>query len=101
MLHGHYFLLAGVQVPWGAAAALTLLGAAELWLGAAFRAVLPVGVCGVVCYALAGWWSSLEPGRRLIIGDLAGSLWIYGIVAVTLVMLVRCRRYRQPRPPRP
>lgn len=101
MLHGQHLLLAGVQVPWGAAAALALLGAAELWLGAAFRSVLPVGVCGVGCYGLAGWWSSLEPGRRLIIGNLAGSIWIYGIAAVTLVALVWCRRYRQPRPPQP
>lgn len=101
MLHGQYVLLAGLRIPWGAAAALTLVGAAELWLGAAFRSVLPAGVCGAVCYALAGWWSSLEPGRRLIIGNLAGSLWIYGIAAVTLVLLVWCRRYRQQPPAQP
>ncbi len=76
--------MAGVEVPWGAAAALVLLGAVELWLGAAFRSVLPTAACGVLCYALAGWWSTLENGKRLIIGDLAGNLWIYGIAVVTL-----------------
>jgi len=57
MLHGQDFLVAGVEVPWGAAAALALLGAVELWLGAAFRSVLPTAACGVLCYALAGWWN--------------------------------------------
>ncbi|HEX9087379.1 MAG TPA: hypothetical protein VF867_07645 [Arthrobacter sp.] len=93
-LHGQDILVAGVGVPWGAAAALVLLGAVELWLGATFRSVLPPAACGVVCYALAGWWSTLEDGRRLIIGDLAGNLWIYGIAVVTIGMLAWCRRYR-------
>ncbi|MEC5192624.1 MULTISPECIES: hypothetical protein [unclassified Arthrobacter] len=93
-LHRHSILLAGVDVPWGAGAALVLLGAVEVWLGAAFRSVVPTAACGVVCYVLAGWWSTMAPGRRLIIGDLAGSLWIYGIAAVTMATLVWCRRYR-------
>ena len=37
----------------------------------------------------------MEPGKRLIAGDLAGMIWVYGIVAVTVVMLVWCRRYRR------
>ena len=73
MLHGQDVLVAGVEVPWGAAAALVLLGSVELWLGAAFRSALPTAVCGALCYALAGWWSTLENGKRLIIGDLAVS----------------------------
>ncbi|WP_231941123.1 hypothetical protein [Arthrobacter sp. U41] len=93
-LHRQDVLVAGVGVPWGAVAALVLLGAVELWLGAAFRSVLPTAACGVLCYALAGWWSTLENGKRLIIGDLAGNLWIYGIALVTVGMLAWCRRYR-------
>lgn len=97
MLHGQDISVAGVEVPWGAVAALVLLGAVELWLGAAFRSALPTAACGVLCYALAGWWSTLGEGKRLIIGDLAGNLWIYGIAVVTLVMLAWCRRYRPAR----
>ncbi|WP_051181109.1 hypothetical protein [Arthrobacter sp. TB 26] len=96
-LHGQDVLVAGVGVPWGAAAALVLLGAVELWLGAMFRSALPTAACGIVCYALAGWWSTPENGRRLIIGDLAGNLWIYGIAVVTIGMLAWCRRYRPAR----
>ncbi len=94
-LHGQDILVGGVEVPWGAVAALVLLGAVELWLGARFRSALPTAVCGVICYALTGWWSTLENGRRLIIGDLAGSLWIYGIAVVTVGMLVWGLRYRR------
>ena len=97
VLHGQDVLVAGVEVPWGAAAALVLLGSVELWLGAAFRSVLPAAVCGALCYALAGWWSTLENGKRLIIGDLAGNTWIYGIAVVTIGMLAWCRRYRPAR----
>ncbi|MDR7082327.1 N-acetyl-1-D-myo-inositol-2-amino-2-deoxy-alpha-D-glucopyranoside deacetylase [Arthrobacter ginsengisoli] len=93
-LHRQDILVAGVGVPWGAVAALLLLGAVELWLGAAFRSALPTAVCGAGCYALAGWWSTLANGKRLIIGDLAGNLWIYGIAVVTVGTLAWCRRYR-------
>ena len=93
-LHGQDILLAGIAVPWGAGAALVLLGAVQLWLGAAFRSVLPTAFCGVLCYGLAGWWSTLESGKRLIIGDLAGNVWIYGIGVVTIGMLAWCLRYR-------
>ena len=93
MLHGQHLVVNGVEVPWGAVAALVLLGAVELWLGAAFRSPLPAAACGVLCYALAGWWSTLESGKRLIIGDLAGNVWVYGIAGVTLVVLAWSRRF--------
>ena len=97
MLHGQHLVVGGVELPWGAVAALVLLGAVELWLGAAFRSPLPTAACGVLCYALAGWWSTLDPGKRLIIGDLAGNIWVYGIVGVTLITLAWSRRYRRTR----
>ena len=93
-LHRHDILLAGVALPWGAVAALLLLGSVQLWLGAAFRSVLPAAACGILCYALTGWWSTLEPGKRLLIADTAGSVWIFGVAAVTVGMLAWCRRYR-------
>lgn len=96
-LHRQDVLIAGVGLPWGAVAALLLLASVELWLGAAFRSVIPTAACGILCYALAGWWSTLETGKRLLIGDTAGNLWIYGIAAVTVAMLAWCRRYRLPR----
>jgi len=95
-LHRHELVLGGVEIPWGAAAALLMLGSAELWLGAAFRSVVPTAVCGLLCYALTGWWSTLETGKRLVIGDAAGNIWVFGIAGITLAMLLWCRRYRLP-----
>lgn len=95
-LHRQDVQLAGAGLPWGAAAALILLGSVELWLGFAFRSVIPTAVCGAGCYALTGWWSTMEPGKRLIIADLPGNLWVFGIAAVTVVVLAWCRRYRPP-----
>ncbi len=85
-----------MDLPWGAVAALVLLGSVQLWLGAAFRSVVPTAVCGVLCYALTGWWSTLETGKRLVIGDTSGNIWVFGIAGVTLAMLAWCRRYRRP-----
>ncbi|WP_427171783.1 hypothetical protein [Arthrobacter sp. 92] len=93
-LHRQQFMLAGTVLPWGAVAALLLLASVELWLGAATRSVIPTAVCGVICYALTGWWSTLEAGKRLVIGDLPGNIWVYGIAGVTVLMLAWCLRYR-------
>ena len=93
-LHRQTLAFAGLDVPWGAVAALALLGSAQLWLGAAFRSVVPTALCGVLCYVLTGWWSTVENAKRLIIADTPGNLWIFGIAAVTLGMLAWCRRYR-------
>ena len=73
-----------------------LLGSVQLWLGAAFRSVIPTAACGVLCYALTGWWSTLEAGKRLVIGDAAGNIWVFGIAGITVAMLAWCRRYRRP-----
>ena len=96
-LHRQQWVLAGVVLPWGAVAALVLLGSVQLLLGAAFRSVIPAAACGVLSYILAGWWSMLEPGKRLIAGDISGNIWIYGIAGTSVLMLAWCRRYRQPR----
>jgi hypothetical protein len=95
-LHRHDILIGGVAVPWGAVAALLLLASVELWLGVVFGSIVPTAACGTLCYALTGWWSTLENGKRLVIGDAAGSLWIYGIALLTLAMLAWAWRYRIP-----
>ncbi|MFE5839952.1 hypothetical protein, partial [Arthrobacter sp. NPDC056493] len=94
-LHRQEVAAVGAALPLGAVAALLLLASLQLFLGAAFRTIIPTAVCGVFCYALAGWWSGMESGKRLIAGDLAGSIWVYGIVVVTVGMLAWCRRYRR------
>jgi N-acetyl-1-D-myo-inositol-2-amino-2-deoxy-alpha-D-glucopyranoside deacetylase len=99
VLHRQQWMLAGVVLPWGAVAALVLLGSVQLLLGAAFRSVVPTAVCGGLAYVLAGWLSMLEPGKRLIVGDLPGNTWIYGIAGTTVLMLLWCRRYRRQGPP--
>jgi N-acetyl-1-D-myo-inositol-2-amino-2-deoxy-alpha-D-glucopyranoside deacetylase len=99
-LHRQQLMVSGVVLPWGVVAALVLLASVQLLLGAAFRSAIPTAACGVLCYVLAGWLSALEPGKRLISGDLPGTLWVYGIAGATLVMLAWCRRYR-PRQPQP
>ena len=50
------------RLPWGAVAALLLLASVELWLGAAFRSVIPTAACGASATRLTGWWS--HPGDR-------------------------------------
>ena len=95
-LHRQQWMLTGVILPWGAVAALFLLGSVQLLLGAAFRSLIPTAACGVLCYMLAGWWSMLEPGKRLIAADISGNIWIYGIAGTSVLMLAWCRRYRQP-----
>ncbi len=94
-LHRQQWMLSGVTLPWGAVAALVLLGSVQLLLGAAFRSVIPTAVCGVLCYILTGWWSAMAPGKRLIAGDLTGNVWVFGIAGVTVLMLVWARRYRR------
>jgi N-acetyl-1-D-myo-inositol-2-amino-2-deoxy-alpha-D-glucopyranoside deacetylase len=97
-LHHQQVVMAGVELPLGAFAALMLLASVQLLLAAAFRSPIPTAVCGVLCYVLVGWWSAMEPGKRLIAGDLAGNAWVYGIVGVTVLMLVWARRYRRRAP---
>jgi N-acetyl-1-D-myo-inositol-2-amino-2-deoxy-alpha-D-glucopyranoside deacetylase len=40
----------------------------------------------------------MAPGKRLIAGDLAGNVWVFGIAGVTVLMLVWARRYRRRAP---
>ncbi len=87
-LHRQTILWAGVELPWGVAAALLLLGSVQLWLAAWSRSVVPAAVAGVVSYAVVGILSSAGPAKQLIPGDAVGNVWVFGIGGVTLIMLV-------------
>ena len=52
---------AASDVPWGAVAALVLLGSVQLWLGAAFRSVTPDG--GLRSPLLRADWLVVHPGN--------------------------------------
>lgn len=94
-LHRQSVLLAGVEVYWGAAAALLLLAALQLWLGAWSRSLLPTAVVGIACYVTVGLLSVAGTGKQLIVADVPGNVWVYGSAGVTFVMLLWCRRYRR------
>lgn len=93
-LHRQAIRWAGVGIPWGVAAALLLLASVQLWLAAWSRSVVPTAVAGVVGYAAVGVLSSAGPSKQLVLGDAVGNVWVFGIGAVTLVMLVAASRLR-------
>ncbi len=90
--------MAGVEVPWGVVAALVLLASVQLWLAAWSRSIVPTAVAGVVSYAAVGVLSSAGQAKQLVLGDAVGNVWVFGIAAVTLVMLVVASRLRAGRP---
>ncbi|MET4541160.1 hypothetical protein ABIE37_002950 [Arthrobacter bambusae] len=91
-LHRQAAQWAGVDVSWGVAAALMLLASVQLWLAAWSRSVIPTAVAGVVSYAAVGVLSSAGPAKQLVLGDAVGNVWVFGIAAVTVVMLVAASR---------
>ncbi|SDW28330.1 hypothetical protein SAMN04487917_101612 [Arthrobacter sp. yr096] len=97
-LHRQALPWSGVEVPWGVAGALLLLASVQLWLAAWSRSVVPTAVAGVVTYAAVGVFSSAGPAKQLVLGDAVGNVWVFGIAAVTVVMLVAASRLRAGRP---
>ncbi|MDR6637989.1 hypothetical protein [Paenarthrobacter nitroguajacolicus] len=97
-LHRQTVPLAGVEVAWGVAAALLLLASVQLWLGAWARSIAPTAVAGVVSYAAVGVVSSAGPAKQLVLGDAVGNVWVFGIGAVTMIMLVVVSRLRFGKP---
>ncbi|MGO4246933.1 hypothetical protein AB4Y87_06920 [Paenarthrobacter sp. RAF54_2] len=91
-LHRQTMVISGVDVPWGVCAALLLLASVQLWLAAWSGSVIPTAVAGVVVYATVGALSSGGRDKQLLLGDAAGNIWVYGIAAVTLIMLVVASR---------
>jgi N-acetyl-1-D-myo-inositol-2-amino-2-deoxy-alpha-D-glucopyranoside deacetylase len=95
-LHRQTLPIADVDVYWGTAAALLLLASLQLLLGAWSRSLLPTAVAGIVCYAAVGLLSAAGTGKQLIVADVPGNVWVYGIAGITFAMLLWCRRYRRP-----
>jgi N-acetyl-1-D-myo-inositol-2-amino-2-deoxy-alpha-D-glucopyranoside deacetylase len=93
-LHRQTVAVAGVELPWGLFAALLLLAAVQLWLAAWRRSVVPTAVAGIVTYATVGVLSSGGSAKRLILADMAGNVWVYGIAGVTFLMLLVAGRLR-------
>ncbi len=98
-LHGQILYLPGVALPWGAVAALVLVGSAATVAGLWARTVWMAILTGVVTYILVGLVSM---GSRVIITDgaegitlpiaVAGMVWILGIGVATIVAAVICLR---------
>ncbi|MFJ4026417.1 hypothetical protein ACIPWF_04120 [Paenarthrobacter sp. NPDC089989] len=88
VLHRQSVVISGVELYWGAGAALLLLATVQLWLVAWSASVIPTAVAGLVAYATVGLLSSGGPDKRLVLGDLPGNVWVFGIAGVTLLMLV-------------
>ncbi|MDR6987605.1 N-acetyl-1-D-myo-inositol-2-amino-2-deoxy-alpha-D-glucopyranoside deacetylase [Paenarthrobacter nitroguajacolicus] len=98
VLHRQTVPLSGVEVPWGVVAALVLLASVQLWLAAWSRSIIPTAVAGVVGYAAVGVFSSAGPAKQLVLGDAVGNVWVFGIAAVTVVMLMAASRLRAAQP---
>jgi|GEM_PF-965508 len=99
-LHRQSAVWFGVDLAWGVAAALLLLASVQLWLAAWSRSVVPAAVAGVVSYAVVGVLSSADPAKQIILGDAVGNVWVFGIGAVTLIMLLVISRLPVSRKPR-
>ncbi|HET8795937.1 MAG TPA: PIG-L family deacetylase [Arthrobacter sp.] len=98
-LHAQILYLPWAAVPWGAFAALVLVGCVATVAGLWARNVWMTVLTGVVTYVLVGLIST---GSRVIIADfaqgivlpvaVAGIIWIVGIAVATIVAAIVCLR---------
>ena len=88
MLHGRSSMLGAAQVPWGAALALILVAATVVLIGAWSRAPLLGMVTGAAAYAMCVIFSIPHGQVGLIISNLAGNLWLYGVAGVTVLYML-------------
>lgn len=82
-LHGHAWFGNGLVIPVGAAAALVMLAAVELFVGLWSRNAWVVVLCGAAAYLCAGTLSLQLGGFGMISSNLQGLVWLYGIAVVT------------------
>lgn len=86
MLHSRTSMIGQFQLPWGALLALLLLGAVitliRNWSSSATLGV----ILGVITYVTCVMFSIPHGQVALIMGDLAGSVWLYGIAVVTVIL---------------
>jgi hypothetical protein len=85
-------------LPLGAAAALVMLGAVELFVALWSRNAWMVVVTGGATYLCAGLLSLQLGAYGMILGNLQGTVWLYGIAVVTpligwwAVVLLRAKK---------
>ncbi|MHA7178585.1 hypothetical protein ACX80J_00565 [Arthrobacter sp. MDB2-24] len=91
LLHGHLVFVGGVPLPVGALGALVLAGSLFLLCGLWARNVVLTAVAGAVAYGVVALLSTSS--KTLILtgasptapgSALAGNLWLFGVLAVTL-----------------
>ncbi|MDN4610949.1 hypothetical protein [Arthrobacter burdickii] len=91
LLHGHLVFVGGVPLPVGALGALVLAGSLFLLCGLWARNVVLTAVAGSVAYGVVALLSTSS--KTLILtgssatapgSALAGNLWLFGVLAVTL-----------------
>lgn len=92
LLHAHVLFVAGTALPVGAVAALALAGSLFLLSGLWARSVAMTAVAGVVAYGVVALLSTssktliLTGSSEVAPGTAAaGNLWLFGVLAMTLV----------------
>ncbi|MHA7241162.1 hypothetical protein [Arthrobacter sp. TMS1-12-1] len=104
-LHAHLLFVGGIALPVGALAALLLAGSLFLLSGLWARNVLMTAVAGAVAYGVVAMLS--RSGKTLIVTGsstaapgtaIAGNLWLFGVLVVTLAAVVRGVVVLRPRP---
>ncbi|WP_434613952.1 PIG-L family deacetylase [Arthrobacter sp. A5] len=89
-LHGHVLLAGDLLLPWGAAAALLLVLSLSLFIGLWGRSGWLSAVSGFAAYLVAGLLAIPRGEYGLVIGDLQGTVWLYGIAVATLAAGLGC-----------
>lgn len=82
-LHAHALHTGDSVVPWGAALALLLLVAVGTFVGLWARSAWVVVWCGAAAYATAGVLSLQLGAFGMILDNLPGRIWLYGIAVAT------------------
>lgn len=103
-LHGHLLIVDGVQLPLGAVAALLLAGSLLLYCGLWARSIIMTALAGAVAYAVVALLS-MSAKTLILTGSseaapmvaFAGNLWLFGVLAMTLVAVAVGAVVLQPR----
>ena len=82
-LHGHALYSGHSAIPYGAGLALLLLAAVSMFVGLWSRSAWVVVWCGAAAYATAGLLSLPLGTFGLILDNIQGRTWLYGIAVVT------------------
>ncbi|MBG6223814.1 hypothetical protein IWX63_000362 [Arthrobacter sp. CAN_A2] len=103
-LHAHLLFVGGAALPVGALAALLLAGSLFLLCGLWARNVMMTAVAGAVAYGMVALLST-SSSTLILTGSstvapgtaLAGNLWLFGVLVVTLAAVVRGVAVLRPR----